>query len=206
MIKSLLPGNAPGKELEGNQLKATVSICVCWMRGYKVTALCFGPKFQICEDKFELITGISCIFSPKGFVLGDVLGKGALGTDCPASLSAVPRLAQSFNLHFSSFFLPGDIYVCVYTYILMILSPTPSKWCKTSPPWCDFHSLLQRLEVHIGAIPYLTAQYHLSSSSLTSALFPLIAPCRRLSWRQDLLPFLTAQWELPQWAENTLFI
>lgn len=82
---------------------------------------------QICEEKFELITGISCIFSPKAFVLGDVLGKGALGTDCPASLSAVPGLAQSFNLHFTSFFLPGDIYVCVYIYTLRMLSPTPSK-------------------------------------------------------------------------------
>lgn len=150
---------------------------MCWKRGYKVTALCFSPKFQTDLWGHEQIT---CILSPKAFVLGDALGKGALGTDCPASLSVLPGLSQCFNLHFPVFFSTSR-YICIYTHTLRILSTTPSKWCKTSPLLCDFHSLLPRLEEHAGAIPYVTAQYHLSPSASPLLYFHWLDPARDLA-------------------------
>lgn len=79
-------------------------------------------------------------------------GMGHWAQTALPGLSTVPGLAQSFSLRFSSFSLPG------YIYIFRTLCPASSKWCKISPLLCDFHSLVQRLEEHIGAIPYLRAQ------------------------------------------------
>lgn len=125
---------------------------------------------------------------------------GALGPDCPARPLCSARSCSVIQSLISQF-----LATRIYIYIFRTLCPASSKLCKISPLLCDFHSLVQRLEERIGAIPYLRAQPPVSSCSLTSHLFPLIALHRILSCRQDLLPFHSAQWELPRWAENVLF-
>lgn len=171
------------------------------MRGYKVTApISVLNSSQICEDtRWSQACHAPSLPVQEPSCQEMHWGMGHWAQTALPGLSAVPGIAQSFSLRFSSFSLPG------YIYIFRTLCPASSKWCKISPLLCDFHSLIQRLEERISAIPYLRAQPPLSSSSLTSHLFPLIALHRILSCRQDLLPFHSAQWELPQWAENVLF-
>lgn len=125
MIKSLLPGNAPGKELEGNQLKATISICVCWTRGYKVTALCFSPKFQtdlwrkIWADHRHIMHFLSQSLC-AGRCTGEGLGHWAQ-TVLPASPQCQGLLSPLIFIFPVSFY--QEIYMCVYIYIHLGCSP-----------------------------------------------------------------------------------
>lgn len=174
------------------------------MRGYKEShSSHFSPKFQPDLWRHKLITGLSCTLSPsaRAFMPGDALGNGGTGPRLPCQASLQCQVLLSHLV----FDFPVSRYQDIYIYIFRTLCPASSKLCKISPLLCDFHSLVQRLEERIGAIPYLRAQPPVSSSSLTSHLFPLIALHRILSCRQDLLPFHSAQWELPRWAENVLF-